>query len=70
MSDLFSFELCRNKKYDKMKSNLHTHFKCLKDPRIDRKKLHSLHDIISLVVIGIICGADSLIKKFLKYMKN
>lgn len=42
-----------------MKSNLHTHFKCLKDPRIDRKKLHSLHDIISLVVIGIICGADS-----------
>ncbi len=42
-----------------MKSNLHTHFKCLKDPRIDRKKLHSLQDIISLVVIGIICGADS-----------
>lgn len=42
-----------------MKSNLHTHFKCLKYPRIDRKKLHSLHDIISLVVIGIICGADS-----------
>lgn len=42
-----------------MKSNLHTHFKCIKDPRIDRKKLHSLHDIISLVVIGIICGADS-----------
>jgi predicted transposase YbfD/YdcC len=42
-----------------MKSNLHTHFKSIKDPRIDRKKLHSLHDIISLVVIGIICGADS-----------
>ena len=42
-----------------MKSNLHTHFKCLKDPRIDRKKLHSLQDILSLVVIGIICGADS-----------
>ncbi len=42
-----------------MKSNLHTHFKCIKDPRIDRKKLHSLHDILSLVVIGIICGADS-----------
>jgi predicted transposase YbfD/YdcC len=42
-----------------MKSNLHLHFKSLKDPRIDRKKLHSLQDIISLVVIGIICGADS-----------
>ena len=42
-----------------MKSNLHTHFKCLKDPRIDRKKLHSLQGILSLVVIGIICGADS-----------
>ena len=59
MSDLFSFELCRIKKSDKMKSNLHTHFKCLKDPRIDRKKQHSLQDILSLVVIGIICGADS-----------
>ena len=42
-----------------MKSNLHTHFKCLKDPRIDRKKLHSLQDVLSLVVIGILCGADS-----------
>jgi predicted transposase YbfD/YdcC len=42
-----------------MKSNLHTHFKSLKDHRIDRKKLHCLHDIVSLVVIGIICSADS-----------
>jgi predicted transposase YbfD/YdcC len=42
-----------------MKNNLHAHFKCLKDHRKDRKKLHSLHDIVSLVVIGIICGADS-----------
>ena len=42
-----------------MKNNLHVHFKCLKDHRKDRKKLHSLHDIVSLVVIGIICGADS-----------
>mgnify|MGYP003450188025 FL=1 len=59
MIDLFSFELCQIKKSDKMKSNLHTHFKCLKDPRIDRNKQHSLQDILSLVVIGIICGADS-----------
>jgi predicted transposase YbfD/YdcC len=42
-----------------MKSNLYTHFKSLKDHRIDRKKLHSLHDIINLVIIGIICSADS-----------
>ena len=42
-----------------MKSNLHTHFKSLKDPRIDRNKQHLLQDILSLVVIGIICGADS-----------
>ena len=55
-----------------MKSNLHTHFKCLKDPRINRKKLHSLQDIISLVVIGIICGADSwdAIEEFGKAKKD
>ena len=59
MIDLISFELCQIKKSDKMKSNLYTHFKCLKDPRINRNKQHSLQDILSLVVIGIICGADS-----------
>jgi predicted transposase YbfD/YdcC len=55
-----------------MKSNLHTHFKCIKDPRIDRKKLHSLQDILSLVVIGIICGADSwdAIEEFGKTKKD
>ena len=42
-----------------MKSNLLEHFKNIKDPRIDRKKQHYLQDILSLVVIGIICGADS-----------
>jgi predicted transposase YbfD/YdcC len=42
-----------------MKSNLFNHFKSIKDHRINRKKLHSLHDIINLVVIGIICSADS-----------
>ena len=42
-----------------MKSNLYTHFKSLKDHRKGRKKLHSLHDILSIVVIGIICSADS-----------
>jgi predicted transposase YbfD/YdcC len=48
-----------DKKSDGMKNNIYTHFKSLKDSRKDRKKLHSLHDIISLVVIGIICSADS-----------
>jgi DDE_Tnp_1-associated len=42
-----------------MKSNLYTYFKNIKDPRINRKKQHYLTDIISLVVIGIISGADS-----------
>ena len=42
-----------------MKSNLLEHFRNIKDPRIDRKKQHYLQDILSLVVIGIICGADS-----------
>lgn len=32
---------------------------CLKDSRRNQGKLHLFQDIISLVVIGIICGADS-----------
>jgi len=42
-----------------MKSNLLEHFKNIKDPKKKKKKQHYLQDILSLVVIGIICGADS-----------
>ena len=34
------------------------HFSSLDDPRIDRKKLHSLMDIITLAVCAVASGAD------------
>ena len=36
-----------------------THFSSLSDPRIDRKKQHSLRDILLLTILGVICGAES-----------
>ena len=35
------------------------HFSSLKDPRIDRKKLYPLMEILFIVLCGAICGADS-----------
>jgi predicted transposase YbfD/YdcC len=34
------------------------HFAELKDPRIDRKKLHSLSDILIIAICAVICGAE------------
>ncbi len=34
------------------------HFSTLKDPRIERSKLHQLIDIITIAVCAVICGAD------------
>lgn len=34
------------------------HFGQLEDPRLDRKKRHSLHDIIAITVCAVIAGAD------------
>ena len=34
------------------------HFGKISDPRIDRKKLHSLHDIFFITIAAVICGAD------------
>ncbi len=34
------------------------HFKTLPDPRIERKKLHQLHDIIFITIAAVICGAN------------
>ena len=36
-----------------------THFSTLSDPRLDRKKQHSLRDILLLTILGVISGADS-----------
>lgn len=35
------------------------HFKDISDPRIERKKLHSLIDILSIGISAVICGADN-----------
>ncbi|BAP56508.1 transposase IS4 [Thioploca ingrica] len=42
-----------------MRVNIIEHFASLKDPRIQRKKLHALMDIIVLVICGVISGAES-----------
>lgn len=41
-----------------MKASIIEHFSSLKDPRLERKKLHALMDIIMLVICGIISGAE------------
>ena len=35
------------------------HFAELEDPRLDRRKAHSLPDIIGLTIIAVLCGADN-----------
>ena len=39
-----------------------THFGELKDPRIDRTRLHELLDIIAITICGVVCGADSWVE--------
>lgn len=38
---------------------LEEHFGQLEDPRLDRRKAHSLLDIIGLTIVGVLCGADN-----------
>jgi len=37
-----------------MNTSIIEHFSTLKDPRIERKKLHDLMDIIALVICGVV----------------
>lgn len=39
-------------------SGIMEHFGTIPDPRIERKKLHKLHDIIFITIAAVICGAD------------
>lgn len=39
--------------------SLSEHFKKLRDPRLDRTKAHSLHDILIIAILAMLCGADS-----------
>ena len=41
-----------------MSHNLLDHFSDIKDPRIERKKLHQLPDIIFLTISAVLSGAD------------
>ena len=44
-----------------MPSSLVETLDTLKDPRVDRTKLHNLTDILVLSVLAVICGADSFV---------
>jgi hypothetical protein len=37
---------------------IQTHFATLKDPRIDRTRLHDLLDIVVIALCAVICGAE------------
>lgn len=38
--------------------DLETYFAAVKDPRVERTKLHKLLDIIIIAICGVICGAE------------
>lgn len=39
--------------------NFLRHFEAIEDPRVDRHKLHSLPDILLIMLCGVICGVES-----------
>ena len=39
-------------------ASIASHFKIIRDPRVERTKRHSLHDILVIAICGVICGAD------------
>ena len=41
-----------------MSASIVEHFTPLKDPRIDRNKLHALVDIVLLTICAVVSGAD------------
>ena len=43
----------------KASASIGDHFAALPDPRIERGKLHSLHDMVVIAICGVICGADN-----------
>jgi len=40
-------------------AGIEEHFGSIRDPRIDRKKLHKLLDIMVIAICAAICGADT-----------
>src|SRR5215216_3671169 len=43
---------------DVVSIRLFDHFTSLKDPRVERTKLHDLMDIVAVTICGVLCGAD------------
>ena len=43
----------------KPKTTISEHFSAIKDPRLDRTKLHQLIDIITITICAVISGAES-----------
>lgn len=41
---------------------LRQRFSALKDPRVERTKLHELLDIITIAICAVICGADDWVE--------
>jgi len=42
--------------------SLVAHFSVMKDPRMERTKLHSLTDVMVVALCGVLCGADSWVE--------
>ena len=41
--------------------NLSYHLSIIPDPRVDRCKEHSLHDVLMIAILGMLCGAESFV---------
>jgi len=37
------------------------HFSALRDPRVERTKLHKLEDILTIALCAVLCGAETLV---------
>ena len=60
LKKVFSLSLFKGVAIKKdISKSFETHFSALKDPRINRKKLYPLIEILFVVLCGSICGAES-----------
>jgi predicted transposase YbfD/YdcC len=41
--------------------NLSYHLSIIPDPRLDRRKEHSLHDVLMIAILAMLCGAESFV---------
>jgi predicted transposase YbfD/YdcC len=41
--------------------NLSDHLSIIPDPRVDRCKAHSLHDVLMIAILAMLCGAESFV---------